>query len=85
MRQLDTLVGLDRLKAFHLNDSLKGLGSRVDRHTHIGQGQLGLEPFRFLLNDSRFHDHPMVLETPKGPEMDEDRMNLAVLRGLLLL
>jgi deoxyribonuclease-4 len=81
--QLEAIVGLERVKAFHLNDSLKGLGSRVDRHTHIGQGQLGLEPFRFLLNDPRFRDHPMVLETPKGPEMEEDRQNLAVLRGLL--
>jgi deoxyribonuclease-4 len=83
MRQFDALVGIERLKAFHLNDCLKGLGSRVDRHAHIGQGQLGLEPFRFLLNDPRFRDHPMVLETPKGPEMEEDRRNLAVLRGLM--
>ncbi|MGB9723902.1 MAG: deoxyribonuclease IV [Chloroflexia bacterium] len=82
-RRLDEIVGLERLRVFHLNDSLKGLGSRVDRHTHIGQGQLGLEPFRMLLNDPRFREHPMVLETPKGPEMEEDRRNLAVLRGLL--
>ncbi len=83
MRQFDQVIGIGRLKAFHLNDCLKGLGSRVDRHAHIGQGQLGLEPFRFLLNDPRFRDHPMVLETPKGPEMQEDRQNLATLRGLL--
>jgi len=82
-RQLGGTVGLERVRAFHLNDSKKGLGSRVDRHAHIGQGQLGLEPFRMLLNDARFRDHPMVLETPKGPEMEEDRQNLAVLRGLL--
>ncbi len=83
MAQLDALVGLERVKAFHLNDALKGVGSRVDRHTHIGQGTLGLEPFRMLLNDPRFREHPMVLETPKGPEMEEDRQNLAVLRRLL--
>ena len=82
-RRLDAAVGLERVRAFHLNDSKKGWGSRVDRHAHIGQGQLGLEPFRFLLNDPRFRDHPMVLETPKGPEMEEDRMNLDILRGLL--
>ncbi len=83
MRHFDETIGLDRLRVFHLNDSLKGLGSRVDRHAHIGQGQLGLEPFRLLLNDPRFRDRPMVLETPKGPEMEEDRQNLAVLRALL--
>jgi deoxyribonuclease-4 len=82
-RQLDATVGLGRVKAFHLNDSRRGLGSRVDRHAHIGEGQLGLEPFRLLLNDPRFQDHPMILETPKGPAMDEDRHNLAVLRALL--
>src|SRR6478672_11528761 len=60
------LVGFERLKAFHLNDSKKPLGSRVDRHEHIGQGHLGLEPFRRLVNDRRFRDLPMLLETPKG-------------------
>lgn len=82
-QELDERIGLERLKVFHLNDAKKGLGSRVDRHTHIGQGLLGLEPFRWLLNDPRFREHPMVLETPKGPEMEEDRQNLAVLRSLL--
>jgi len=84
MRHFDETVGLERLKAFHLNDALKGLGSRVDRHAHIGQGELGLAAFRSLLNDPRFRDHPMVLETHKGPEMEEDRMNLATLRGLMV-
>jgi deoxyribonuclease-4 len=81
--RLDATVGLGRVKVFHLNDTLKELGSRVDRHTHIGEGQLGLETFRLLLNDPRFQDRPMVLETPKGPDMEEDRQNLAVLRALL--
>ena len=63
--EFDRLIGLTSCKAFHLNDSLKPLGSRVDRHAHIGQGCLGLEPFRLLVNDPRFRRHPMVLETPK--------------------
>jgi len=79
----DRLLGLDRLKALHLNDSKKGLGSRVDRHDHIGQGAIGLEGFRLLLNDPRVNTRPMVLETEKGPDGAEDRMNLATLRGLL--
>ncbi|OGQ94959.1 MAG: deoxyribonuclease IV [Deltaproteobacteria bacterium RIFOXYD12_FULL_57_12] len=76
------LLGLDRLKFFHLNDSSKGLGSRVDRHAHIGQGVIGLAGFRLLMNDGRFSHHPMTLETPKGEEMLEDIENLAVLRSL---
>ncbi|MEX0820203.1 MAG: deoxyribonuclease IV, partial [Pirellulaceae bacterium] len=54
MQKFDSLIGLDRIVAFHLNDSKRELGSRVDRHEHIGRGQLGLEPFRNLLNDARF-------------------------------
>jgi deoxyribonuclease-4 len=76
-------LGLDRLKAIHLNDSKKELGSRVDRHEHIGQGLLGLEPFRFLLNDPRFRGIPMTLETDKGPDLAEDKENLEVLRSLV--
>ena len=79
----DETVGLARLKAIHLNDSKKELGSRVDRHEHIGQGLLGLEPFRFLLNDDRFRGLPMTLETDKGPDLEEDKENLAVLRSLI--
>ncbi len=84
-RIFDKIVGLERLRAFHLNDSLKPLGSRVDRHAHIGKGCLGLEPFRFLTNDRRFRDHPMILETPKeeGDEDNMDAVNLGVLRGLV--
>jgi deoxyribonuclease IV len=87
-RDLDKLVGLKLIKAFHLNDSKRELGSRVDRHEHIGKGQLGLEPFRFLLNDSRFKKIPMYLETPKEANgencgLELDAMNLATLRGLV--
>ncbi len=83
-RAFDRLIGLSRLKAFHLNDSLKPFDSRVDRHAHIGRGHLGLEPFRLLVNDPRFRNRPMVLETPKidGDNDDMDAVNLATLRGL---
>jgi len=82
LREFDDALGLDRLKAFHLNDSVKELGSRVDRHTHIGSGKLGLAAFSFLANDARFLDRPMVIETPKGRDDSNDIRNLAVLRGL---
>jgi deoxyribonuclease-4 len=83
MEQLDRLIGLERLQCFHFNDSKKGLGSRVDRHEHIGQGMLGLNPFRFILNDPRFAEIPKILETPKGDNDEMDVVNLGILRGLL--
>ncbi|MGD9126154.1 MAG: deoxyribonuclease IV [Planctomycetia bacterium] len=81
----DKVIGLDRLKAFHLNDSLRDFDSHVDRHAHIGHGSLGIEPFRHLMNDRRFHKIPMYLETPKGEENGQnwDVVNLSVLRGLV--
>ena len=79
----ESTIGLQRLKAFHLNDSKFGLSSRRDRHQHIGKGEVGLEAFRMILNDHRFRDLPMVLETPKGADLAEDRENLAVLRCLI--
>ena len=82
-QEFDHLIGLGRIKFFHLNDSKKGLGSRVDRHEHIGKGRIGLPGFRLLINDPRFSDHPMVLETPKEKDLLLDKKNLAVLRGLL--
>ncbi len=83
--QLDRLVGLEHVKAFHLNDSKQPLGSRVDRHEHIGRGQMGLEPFRNLLSDPRFSQTPMYLETAKEQENGEemDVVNLRTLRGLI--
>ncbi len=85
MQQLDDLIGLARVRAFHLNDSKKGLGSRVDRHEHIGEGCLGLEAFRFVVNDPRFQDLPMYLETKKEKRdgEDMDTVNLRVLQSLL--
>lgn len=84
-RHFDQVVGLKKLKAFHVNDSLRPLGSRVDRHAHIGQGQIGLEAFRLLVNDPRFRNKPMVLETPKeSPDgRDMDAVNLRTLRRLV--
>lgn len=79
----DKIIGLGRLKFLHLNDSLKDLGSGVDRHTHIGKGKIGPAGFRLLMNDQRFADLPMVLETPKGEDLREDQENLATLRGLI--
>ncbi len=79
----DRTIGLERLKVFHLNDSKKDLGSRVDRHTHIGEGCLGLAPFRLLVNDARFRQTPMILETPKEEDMADDVANLARLRSLI--
>lgn len=81
--EFDRTIGLDRLKFFHLNDAIKGLGSHLDRHTHIGQGEIGLAGFRLLLNDPRFAHHPMVLETPKDEQLTEDIENLRTLRGLM--
>lgn len=77
-------IGLERLACFHMNDSKKGLESHVDRHEHIGQGTLGLEPFRMLLNDSRFKAVPKILETPKGDNDEMDEVNLQILRGLIV-
>ncbi|HEX9371613.1 MAG TPA: deoxyribonuclease IV [Roseiflexaceae bacterium] len=83
--EFDRVVGIERIKAFHLNDSQKDLGSRVDRHTHIGAGCVGLEGFRAIVNDPRFASLPMILETPKGEDLAEDIENLAKLRGLIQL
>ncbi len=81
--KLESIVGLSRVKFFHLNDSKKELGSRVDRHEHIGKGAIGLEGFANLLNDPRFTKIPMTLETPKGENLQEDIENLATLRSLV--
>jgi deoxyribonuclease-4 len=85
IKEFDRVIGLSRLKAFHLNDSIKAFGSRVDRHAHIGQGHIGLEPFQLLVNDPRFRQRPMILETPKevGDRTDMDAVNLGTLRNLV--
>ncbi|MGL6196821.1 MAG: deoxyribonuclease IV [Thermoguttaceae bacterium] len=87
--EFDRIIGVDRLRAFHLNDSVKGLGCRVDRHAHIGHGEIGAKPFGFILNDPRFVAIPMYLETPKGTTeingqtADWDAVNLSILRNLV--
>lgn len=76
-------IGFDRLFAFHLNDSMKDCGSRVDRHAHIGEGAIGIDGFARLVRDARFAHLPMILETPKGDDgASMDRVNLALLRQL---
>jgi deoxyribonuclease IV len=84
---LERTVGTARVRAFHVNDSKKALGARVDRHEHIGRGSLGLEAFRCLLADPRFAGLPMAIETPKVTAWRDDRdpcdvTNLGVLRAL---
>ena len=85
MDALERFVGAGRVRVWHLNDSVRERGSRVDRHAGIGRGKLGLEPFRHLVNDPRWAGLPMLLETPKGVEDGEelDAINLRVLRSLL--
>jgi deoxyribonuclease-4 len=85
MDELEDVVGVERVRVWHLNDSVKGLGSRVDRHAGIGRGRIGLEAFGHIVRDGRFREVPMVLETPKGEEdgRDLDVINLELLRGLV--
>ncbi len=81
--EFDRVIGLSRLKVIHLNDSLKDLGSRVDRHQHIGQGKIGLEGFRLLMTDKRWEKVPKILETPKEGGTEKDKENLSLLRSLV--
>jgi deoxyribonuclease-4 len=83
LEQFDRHVGLPRLRALHVNDSLKGCGSRVDRHEAIGDGELGLWPFLFLMNEPALKGRPLLLETPKSDDGAEDRRNLRTLRSLV--
>jgi deoxyribonuclease-4 len=81
----DRIIGISRLACFHINDSKKGLGCRVDRHEQVGQGAMGLEPFRFIMNDPHFVAIPKILETPKEDDagVDMDEVNLRLLRSLV--
>lgn len=85
IQQMEATFGIDQIKAIHLNDSKRPFASRKDRHEHIGQGEMGEEPFRLLLNDPRFASIPMYLETEKGEidGVDMDQMNLEKLRSLI--
>ncbi len=84
LREFDRHIGVEWIKAFHLNDCRKPLGSRVDLHTHIGQGFIGLEAFRCIVNDRRFQAVPKIIETPKGDDLEYDLMNLGLLRSLIV-
>ncbi|OGU54463.1 MAG: deoxyribonuclease IV [Ignavibacteria bacterium RBG_13_36_8] len=83
IKEFDDIIGSDRLKAFHINDSKKELGSRVDRHEHIGKGFIGKEGFSNIMNDKKLVNIPKILETPKGKEQLEDIKNIKVLVGLI--
>jgi len=83
MKEFDDIIGLDKLKCFHMNDSKKELGSRVDRHEHIGKGFIGIEGFTNIMNDKKIETVPKILETPKGKELLEDLENLRVLKSLI--
>lgn len=76
LKEFDQVIGLEHLCAFHLNDSIKGLGSRVDRHAPLGKGMIGLECFRYLVQDSRTRHLPMYLETPEGPPLWEQEIRM---------
>jgi deoxyribonuclease-4 len=82
-KRLEDVIGIQQIKAWHLNDSKTPLGSRVDRHEHIGKGKVGRAGFRNIMNDPRWRNLPGLLETPKGPELKEDKVNLRVLRRLI--
>jgi deoxyribonuclease-4 len=83
MKNFDRVIGRQRLAAWHLNDSKTGLGSRVDRHEHIGKGKIGLAPFVAIMQSAEFRPIPKVLETPKKKDLKEDVENMKVLRGFL--
>jgi deoxyribonuclease-4 len=83
IKSFDKIVGLDRLQVFHINDSKKEFGSKRDRHEHIGQGFIGLEGFRNIVNDAKLENVPLILETPKEDDLAEDVENLRILRSLI--
>jgi deoxyribonuclease-4 len=82
-KEFSDVIGFERLSAIHVNDSKRELGSRVDRHEHIGKGYIGKNGFRFLMNDPHFVTIPKILETPKGEDMKEDKINLRTLKKLV--
>lgn len=83
IKEFDDIIGLERLKCFHMNDSKKPFGSRVDRHEHIGKGFIGLEGFKNIMNEKKLTKVPKILETPKGKEQLEDLENLKILKNLI--
>lgn len=83
LKDFDTTIGLQHLKAFHMNDSKKSLNSRVDRHENIGEGFIGLKAFELILNDPRFANIPKILETPQMEDLNNDKKNMQALLNLI--
>ncbi len=83
LKEFDKIIGLKLLKLIHINDSKKDLGSRVDRHEHIGKGKIGINGFKLLFNDQRFFNIPKILETPKESDLSEDIINLKTIVNLI--
>jgi deoxyribonuclease-4 len=83
MNEFCEIIGLKNLKVIHINDSKTTLGSNVDRHEHIGKGKIGIDAFRFIMNDRRLANIPKILETPKGEDLKEDIENLDTLKNLV--
>lgn len=81
-KEFDSIIGIEHLKAIHLNDSKKERGSRVDRHEEIGQGQIGIEAFKLIMNDDQLFDTPKILETPKD-DLADYKKNIETLKGLM--
>lgn len=82
-KEFNSYVGLDKVKAIHMNDSKKPCGSRVDRHEHIGKGLVGLSSFELIMNDPNFQHIPKILETPKSDDLHEDLINMNILKNLV--
>lgn len=83
MNEFESIIGLNRLKIIHMNDSKRELGSRVDRHQHIGMGFIGLKAFELIINDEKLKKIPKIIETPKGKGFRNDVINMNLLRSLL--
>jgi deoxyribonuclease-4 len=83
MCEFESVIGLDRLKIIHMNDSKSELGSRIDRHQHIGKGFIGLKAFELIMNDEKLNKVPKIIETPKGKSLKEDIININLLRSLI--
>ena len=83
MKAFDDIIGIDKLRIIHINDSKTEFGSRKDRHEHIGEGHIGIEGFRNFVNDPRLEDVPFILETPKEDDLQDDVENLKKLRDLV--
>ena len=82
-KEFDDIIGMEKLRIIHLNDSKKEFGSKVDRHEHIGKGYIGIKAFELIMNDRKLIKVPKILETPKGEDMKEDVKNMALLKSLL--